>query len=238
MLFFYLRHGDPIYNPDSLTELGQKQAKALANRLSLYGADRIYASSSKRAIQTAAPTAELLKKEVTILDWCNEGYAYRDLSVTRADGSRCWCFQDKDYKRLFASPEVQALGSRWYDHPAFAGTAFRNACERIARESDAFFASLGYVRDETKNLYHVTKPTEERIALFAHQGFGLLFLSHVLGIPYPLFGTHFDLGHSSMSVIEFANLGGYTVPCMLQVSNDSHIYRDGLPLSYQNRIFF
>ena len=29
MLLYYVRHGDPIYNPDSLTELGHSQADAL-----------------------------------------------------------------------------------------------------------------------------------------------------------------------------------------------------------------
>ena len=62
MLFFYIRHGDHIYNPDSLTALGQKQADALARRLSVYGVDRIYASSSNRAIQTAKPICDLLKR--------------------------------------------------------------------------------------------------------------------------------------------------------------------------------
>ena len=33
MLFFYVRHGDPIYNPDSLTPLGQRQAEAVGKRL-------------------------------------------------------------------------------------------------------------------------------------------------------------------------------------------------------------
>ena len=56
MLFFYIRHGDPIYDPDSLTELGKKQADAVSKRLALYGIDKIYASSSNRAIQTAKPT--------------------------------------------------------------------------------------------------------------------------------------------------------------------------------------
>ena len=33
MLLFYLRHGDPIYSPDSLTALGERQAEALGRRL-------------------------------------------------------------------------------------------------------------------------------------------------------------------------------------------------------------
>ena len=49
MLFFYIRHGDPIYNPDMLTPLGQEQAHAVAKRLALFGIDRVFASSSNRA---------------------------------------------------------------------------------------------------------------------------------------------------------------------------------------------
>ena len=60
MLFIYVRHGAPIYDPDSLTPLGHRQAEAVGKRLALYGLDRIYASTSARAIQTAKPAAELL----------------------------------------------------------------------------------------------------------------------------------------------------------------------------------
>ena len=72
MLFFYIRHGDPIYNPDSLTPLGERQAEAVAKRLAVYGVDKIYASTSNRAIMTATPTAQILKKDITKLDFCNE----------------------------------------------------------------------------------------------------------------------------------------------------------------------
>ena len=75
MLLFYVRHGDPIYSPDELTPLGSRQAESVARRLSLYGVDRIYASTSNRAKQTAQPLCEILKKEMTLLDCANEGHA-------------------------------------------------------------------------------------------------------------------------------------------------------------------
>ena len=65
MILYYVRHGDPIYNPDSLTELGHKQAEALSKRFSLYGLDEIYASTSIRAQQTAEPTCKILNKEIS-----------------------------------------------------------------------------------------------------------------------------------------------------------------------------
>ena len=85
MIFYYIRHGDPIYDPDSLTPLGTRQAEALSKRLALYGLDKIYCSTSNRAFLTAKPTCELLNKEAVQLDFANEGYAWRDLTVEKED---------------------------------------------------------------------------------------------------------------------------------------------------------
>ena len=41
MLLFIVRHGDPIYNPDSLTPKGHLQAQALAKRFAVNGLDEI-----------------------------------------------------------------------------------------------------------------------------------------------------------------------------------------------------
>ena len=235
MLFFYIRHGEPIYNPDSLTPQGHRQAEALAKRLALFGIQRVYASSSERAKMTAQPLCDLLCLEPVILDWCNESHAGKDFF---SGDLHMWYFQHPEWKKKFLSPDVLALGRRWYDHPDFAGTAFREGTLRIDRESDAFFASLGYEHDREKGYYLPVAPQEERVALFAHQGFGESFLSSLLDIPYPLFSTHFDFGHSSMSVIEFQVDGGVVIPRALQVANDAHLYREGLPLHYHNRLRF
>lgn len=237
MLLFYVRHGDPIYNPDSLTPLGQQQAEAVRKRLGTHGIDRIYASSSNRAILTAKPTAEMLKKEITILDWCNEGHAWRDLTVIREDGVQTWGFHHDPVRELFVSEEIRVLGKKWYDHPYFAGTRFKEGYLRIQRETDAFLKSLGYRHEQEKNAYIAETPNDDRIALFAHQGFGLAFLSCLLDIPYPEFSTHFDMGHSGISAIEFENRDGLIIPTLLQLSNDSHIFAERLPLKYQNRIY-
>lgn len=41
MILYYIRHGDPIYVPDSLTPLGVEQANALAKRFQVLGLDEI-----------------------------------------------------------------------------------------------------------------------------------------------------------------------------------------------------
>jgi len=39
-----------------------------------------------------------------------------------------------------------------------------------------------------------------------------------------------------MTVIEFSKHKGECVPQILQLANDSHIYAEGLPTNYQNRL--
>ena len=239
MLFFFLRHGDPIYDPDSLTPLGARQAEALARRLALYGVDEIYVSSSPRARQTAQPTCEILGKEPVVLDWCNEKYAWGYFAVPyRGQPKGRWGFQHTDYRRWFREPETAALGKQWYTRDVFAGTDFAEGAAHYQRETDAFFRRLGYVHDAARNGYIASPGSEKRVALFAHRGFGMAFLSSLLDVPYPMFATSFDMGHTGMTVIEFASDEELVIPVVLQLANDSHLYRDGLPTHYQNRLRF
>lgn len=235
MLFFYIRHGDPIYSPDSLTVLGQKQSEALAKRLATYGLDRIYASSSNRAIQTAKPTCELLKKEMEIMDFANEMYAWDDFHIDK-NGKGKWIFADEELKMLFADDSVISLGHKWYEHKEL--TAYKKGVDRISKETFEFFKSLGYEHIKNTGKYKVLKSRDERIAFFAHQGFGLAFLSEILDIPYPMFVNHFNICHSSMTVIEFKEVNGFAIPKVLTLSSDSHLYREGLPTKYNNMIYF
>ena len=238
MLFFYIRHGDPIYDPDSLTPLGHAQADALSKRLCVHGLDKIFSSPSNRARQTAQPTCDLLRKEMTLCDWAEEGLAMRDFGVPHPVHGRTWCFYDQRILELFNSPEVRALGDRWYEHPELAPYDFGRGVRRVNAAVDVFFSALGYRHDRENARFEPIAPTQDRVALFAHQGFGIAFFSSLLDIPYPIFATHFDFGHSAMSVIKFESRGGYVYPQVLQLSNDAHLYREGILTGYQNAIKF
>ncbi len=146
MLLFLIRHGDPIYEPDQLTGLGQRQAEAVGRRLSRYGIDKVFSSTSTRAYQTALPTAEICKKEITQLDWCHEDRAWEDLTVVTKKGYRTWVSFDPDCAKLFVTKEMRAYGDNWYDHPALSDNRdrFKRGMERIDTNVDAFLAELGF----------------------------------------------------------------------------------------------
>lgn len=236
MHLFYLRHGEPIYNPNMLTPHGEEQAKALAKRLVNCDLTKIYSSPSNRAMQTAQPTCDALGMEKEILGFTDEHFAYRDFAMLRLDGSgkKCWMFVDPDRKPLLADSEMYKLGFEWYEHPMFEGTNVKNGYLRIAEETDKFLLSLGYDHIRGSGKYRIVKPNDDRIALFAHFGFGLAFLSHVLDIPYPHFTTHVDMCHSGMTVIEFKEVGEYAYPRLLTYSSDSHLYKEGVSRVYDD----
>ena len=234
MLLFYVRHGHPTYDPDALLPLGRKEAEAVAKRLALFGVDKIFASSSNRAMETAQPTCDLLQKEMTILDFANESYAYKDLSMKLTENRRCWVFQHPEARRIFTDP-TEPQNRAWYDHPKFEGYRYKEGIERIQRETDGFLASLGYEHIPGRGIYKAVAPNNERVALFAHQGFGIAFLSCLLDIPYPQFSVHFDLSHSSLTVIEFPEDGEFSIPRVCTLSSDAHLYREGLPTEYNSR---
>ena len=72
MQFLIIRHGDPDYVHDSLTEKGFREAELLARRLKKEGVDKIYVSPLGRAAATAAPTAKALGLAPETLQWLRE----------------------------------------------------------------------------------------------------------------------------------------------------------------------
>ena len=236
MILFYIRHGDPIYNPDQLTPLGHRQAEAVAKRLALFGIDEIYSSTSTRAMQTARPTCELVGKEPILLDWMHENHAFREMALPIDEKSKTWCWATPKYSQILASREVRSMGDRWYEHPALAEFHLERSVERIGKNLDAWLASLGLEHDRERGLYKVTKNIKDRrVALFAHEGAGKMFMSELLDIPFPYYSAHFEMKHTGITAILFDeghtwSFDGYARARVMTLSNDSHIYRDGLPM--------
>ena len=72
MLLYIVRHGEPNYTTDTLTDRGWLQAEAVGKRMFDAGIDRIFSSPMGRAKQTAEPACRLLGKEYTVEPWAHE----------------------------------------------------------------------------------------------------------------------------------------------------------------------
>ncbi len=233
MILLIVRHGDPIYDPDSLTPLGHRQAAALADRMAVHGLDEIYSSPMIRAQQTAEPTARRLGLPVRIEEWMSEMLAWQEMSADLPDGRHTWLFHQEN--TAINTDEAAELGDRWYEAPCFALRDMKSAYQRIADASDAFLARLGYVREGRR--YRIEAPSEKRVAAFCHQGFGTTWLSWLLRVPPPVFWGSFDVTHTGVTVLRFDNRpSGYTAPKCLCLSDTGYILSSEPPYLFENEI--
>lgn len=232
MILYIIRHGEPIYVSDSLTELGKQQAEALAERFRRSGLDRIYVSPLQRAQMTAEPTARALGLSWEVRDWMSETTAWEHFSGKWPEGWSGWHFQRPVSGTL--NEKNNTLWENWQEAECFERIPAREGMELIGNGSDALLEELGYRREGT--YYRVLRPSEEKVAAFCHQGFGLHWLSHLLQIPPQIFTAAFDISHSSVTVLRFANPpDGVTRPQCLCLSDLSHLFHAGLPLRYNGQ---
>lgn len=234
MLLYIVRHGIPDYATDSLTPDGQKQAEALARRLAPLGLDEIYTSPLGRARQTAQPTCDALGLTATVEPWMSENVAWHVFHGLRPDGTpNGWAFWKKE--------AFLGCDERYEERDSFSSHLY--ADDELAREGAAaleaasreFLARQGYEWMGKGNGYRITRENNKRIAAFCHQGFGLHWLSTLLQIPYHIFTASFDISHTGISILNFADSGsGVAYPVCLCLSDLSHLYGAGLPMKYHD----
>jgi broad specificity phosphatase PhoE len=219
MRIYLIRHADPDYSIDALTPAGHEEAQALAEHLAETGLDELFSSPMGRAQLTARYTAARLNLPVTVEPWAQE------LQDLRAEDSRraLW---DVD-GALLRAPEVLADLNQWDKLPLFDLPNLAPIRESIRTYSDDFFRRQGFTRDG--HIYRFERENRKRIAFFAHLGFGLAWLSHLLDIPLPLMWAGFYLHPSSVTTILFDERSpGAAVPRVIGMGDLSHLYRTGL----------
>lgn len=230
MRLYVIRHGEPDYANDCLTERGRLQAKALAGRLVAQGVDRVFSSPNGRARETAQPTCDALGLAYTVEDWATEDIPWRDFSIRDANGMNTWAFFLMSARAL---DDPLATGDRWHEMEGFSRCAnAKGGYGRIAAASDGFLKKLGYEREG--KVYRIIKPSDEKVALFCHAGMGNLTLSHMLAIPPVVFWSGFYATHSGVTSLDFENRpDGYTAPICMSFSDISHLYKEGLPTDFR-----
>ena len=113
MKLLIVRHGDPDYSIDSLTEKGWREAHYLADRLTKTPADFYYCSPLGRAQDTAKETMERLHRSYEVLPWLREFQTaiHRPDVPDRLIG--CWDWLPADWADV---PQFHRHGE-WLEHP-------------------------------------------------------------------------------------------------------------------------
>ncbi len=235
MLLYIIRHGVPDYATDTLTEEGRAQAAAVVRRFQKLGLDKIFSSPMGRARETAEPTARALGLPVEICPFMSEKVAGSHFYYEAEDGRHRWAF----FRRARALGDPALFHSRdSFSHGFYADDELaRRGFAELMAESDAFFAALGYKKEGDANAYRVTCENDLRVAAFCHGGFGLHWLSYLLGVPPHIFTCAASFTHTGISLLRFRDEGeGLAYPALLQHADLSHLLAEGLPCRYDNEL--
>lgn len=173
MKIIIVRHADPDYSIDSLTEVGWEEAALLADRLCKLDVKEFYVSPLGRARDTASLTLKKLGREAQICHWLREFWPpiHRP---DREEPSICWDWLPADWTQEPAFFDYR----RWTEPAVMAGVA--EAAREVFDGLDAILAKNGYVR-EGEN-YRVERPNEDTILFFCHFGLECVLLSHLLHV--------------------------------------------------------
>ncbi len=209
-----IRHGDPDYANDTLTEKGHAEAQALAERLRDVPIAAIYASPMGRAQATMSYTAHAHRMHPTTLDWLHE------LDGNFEGNLWSWNVPGAD---VLAGPELPSHHN-WAEVAAY-GRHMQPGHSGLAMEFDALIKRHGYVRDGHR--YRVKQSNDDTLALFCHAGVCLSLVSHLLDWPLPLVYSHLHYDPTGVTWIEWDEHEGYAVPKARCINDTSHL-RDSL----------
>lgn len=175
MRLLLIRHADPDYENDSLTETGWREAGMLAEYLKNEAIEYFYVSPLGRARDTASLTLRHFGREAEVCDWLREFSAPIWRPDDREHQHICWDWLPEDW----ADQPVLFDKDRWFEHPVMAAGNVKAEYDRVTAAFDALLARHGYVRDG--GLYRAERPNHDTLAFFCHYGVGCVLLSHLIG---------------------------------------------------------
>jgi broad specificity phosphatase PhoE len=219
-----IRHGDPDYTTDTLTEIGQREAQALSERLANERLTHIYSSPLGRARETMSYTATITKLIPLIEEWMRELTWWIPWETPRGRIA-AWDLHGE----IIRGQERYPGHDDWHALEYFQNPVFHAEYVSLCEKSDNLLRRHGY--DRTGGRYRCARPNHDHIAVFCHGGFGLTWLAHLLALPLPLVWSGFWLPPSSVTTVLFDERSPeWAVPRCIGLGDVSHLYAAGLPV--------
>ncbi len=220
MILYIVRHGEPDYANDCLTEKGREQAKKVAVRLAAYGIDEIYSSPLGRAKETASYLCDLLGKEATIEKWTREvRTAVKVRATPEADTVPVNVIQNTYYRE---EGNIDLSYEDACSVPKLDMSTVREERDRVTREGNEFLERLGYQYED--GYYRILTPSEKKIVLFCHGAFTTTWSGILLHIPCHLMNGGFSCGLTSVTRFDFRNYeDGRTAPRCVYYGDNYHL---------------
>lgn len=235
MRIIYIRHGDPDYIKDSLTDKGIREAKLLSDRIINWQTQQFdfYCSPLGRAQQTASYTLERIGRQAVTYDWLEEFSYFIEDPVTGRIGVP-WDFM----------PEYWTEIPQMYDREEWKKTdiyrsnpellpAYQEVCDGL----DRLLEKYGYKRHHnyymnTNTMNQNADQPHNTIVIFCHLGITCVMLSHLLGISPALLFHSLYLAPTSVTILNTEERQNNIASFRAQVIGDTmHLNRGDEPVS-------
>lgn len=230
MKIMIIRHAEPDYSIDSLTEKGFKEAELLSLYMKDRKIDDFYCSPLGRAKDTAAPTMRHFNdKKLEIMPWLREFLG----TVKNYDGEMhaSWDLMPwywKDRKELYSIFDFKNDGL------ALSGE-FVSQYNYVTGEFDKLMnEKYGFKRD--KVVYRTENNSDKTIVFFCHFALGTVLVSHLTGIAPLTLLQGFMMAPSSVTtfISEERKKGEVIFRCNAY-GDTSHLYKYNEPISPAGR---
>lgn len=219
MRLILVRHAEPNYELDCLTELGHKQAKIAAQRLINEGIEEIYSSPMGRARQTAQAFSDASGiKKIEILDFMHEIRYGPENDLYNEEWSP-WAASDK-----MISKGQELCTENWRKIPVFTGNTATIDVDNIMKNADSLLEKWGYKREGLYYRNIRSNDDQHTIALFSHGGSSTALLSRIFNIPFPYLCATLHIPHTGITILRFDRTPGkLAVPVIELACDGRHI---------------
>lgn len=218
MKILFIRHGDPNYEIDSLTEKGWHEAELLAERMSALDVKDFYVSPLGRAKDTASLTLQKMGREAKEMPWLREFQApipdmhTGEPRIAWDQLPEDWTHEPKYYDK-----------TQWRNTlPMLQGHVLDEA-KRVYTGLDEILEAHGYVRNG--NYYRAVSPNEDTLVFFCHFGVTCVMLGYLLGISPMILWHGFCAAPTSVtSLITEERREGIAMFRMNTFGDTAHLY--------------
>jgi probable phosphoglycerate mutase len=226
MKILFVRHGDPDYVNDYLTEKGFREAQLLADCLEKLTVRDFYCSTLGRARATAKVTLDRIGREAVIYDWLRE-FPGQIIDDQTNKPRIPWDFMPGVWTKhpmLYDKEE-------WLKDPIMQTGNVEEVYRNIVKNFDELLARYGYVREG--GYYRVKQGNTDTIVIFCHLGVEFVILSHLLGISASVLWQGFFVAPTSITTVSTEERVKGEASFRVQALGDtSHLYVGNEPISY------
>ena len=196
MRLLIIRHGDPDYANDCLTEKGKREAKLLAEKFKKEKIDYFYTSPFGRAKETCMTVAKAMGRENEVVE--KEFLKEFGNNYTLPSGEKkniLWDFLPE----FWTGEEDMYDVEKWHQLPYFKAAGVDEHYRQVCAEFDELLKNHGYERNG--KLYEVVRPNTDTVALFCHFGLEGMLLSRLFNISPIIINQHFVALTSSLTTL-------------------------------------